>query len=166
MIRSAVTVSLVPEAKWGPFVFWEDLPRACGRAKELGFDAVEVFAPGPDAVPAANLQRLLSDHGLQLAAVGTGAGWVKHRKHLCLPEAASRQAAKDFIEVDRRYIRPAEVNVLLGDASKARAVLNWRPRTTIEQLVAMMVDADLELARREKTLRDAGHDVDKGPAPD
>lgn len=74
--------------------------------------------------------------------------------------------AKDFIEVDRRYIRPAEVDVLVGDASKARAALNWRPRTTIEQLVEMMVDSDLELARREKTLRDAGHVVDKSHAQD
>jgi GDPmannose 4,6-dehydratase len=70
--------------------------------------------------------------------------------------------ADDFIEVDPRYLRPAEVDALLGDASKARRVLGWSPSTTVEQLVAMMVEADLELARREKTLRDAGHDVRDG----
>jgi GDPmannose 4,6-dehydratase len=70
--------------------------------------------------------------------------------------------ADDFVEVDPRYLRPSEVEALLGDASKARRVLKWEAGTTVEQLVAMMVEADLELARREKTLRDAGHDVRDG----
>jgi GDPmannose 4,6-dehydratase len=63
----------------------------------------------------------------------------------------------DFVEFDPRYLRPAEVDLLLGDPSKARKKLGWTPRTTVEQLSQMMVDADLERARREKTLRDAGH---------
>ncbi|HBS29414.1 MAG TPA: GDP-mannose 4,6-dehydratase [Phycisphaerales bacterium] len=63
----------------------------------------------------------------------------------------------DFVEIDPRYFRPAEVEQLLGDCSKARRVLKWEPKTTVEQLAKMMVDSDLELARREKTLRDAGH---------
>jgi len=65
----------------------------------------------------------------------------------------------DFVEIDPRYLRPTEVDVLLGDASRARAELGWEPRTTVEALARMMVDADMELARREKTLRDAGHDL-------
>lgn len=66
---------------------------------------------------------------------------------------------QDFVAFDPRYLRPAEVDLLLGDPSKARAKLGWVPRTTVEELAAMMVDADLELARREKTLRDAGHEL-------
>jgi len=66
---------------------------------------------------------------------------------------------KDFVEIDPRYFRPAEVDLLLGDATKARTKLKWEPRVAFPELVDMMVDADLELARREKTLRDAGHDV-------
>ncbi len=50
MILSAVTVSLVAEARGGPFVFWDDLPAACRKAKSLGFDAIEVFPPGPETV--------------------------------------------------------------------------------------------------------------------
>ncbi|MBX3358553.1 MAG: GDP-mannose 4,6-dehydratase [Phycisphaeraceae bacterium] len=65
----------------------------------------------------------------------------------------------DFVAVDPRYFRPAEVDVLLGDASKARQRLNWQPRVTVERLAHMMVEADLELARQERTLRDAGHRV-------
>lgn len=48
-----------------------------------------------------------------------------------------------YVEIDHRLFRPAEVNVLLGDASKAQAKLNWQPKVSFPQLVAMMVDADL-----------------------
>jgi GDPmannose 4,6-dehydratase len=68
-------------------------------------------------------------------------------------------SAKDFIKIDQRYMRPSEVDTLCGDASKAHTTLGWTPRTSIEQLITMMVESDLELARREKTLRDAGHDI-------
>ena len=97
MIRPAVTISLVEEARGGPFVYWHDLAGACAKAKSLGFDAVEVFAPGPDAVDPATLRKLLHDNGLTLAAVGTGAGWVKHRWHLTLPDKNMRAQAHNFI---------------------------------------------------------------------
>jgi len=64
---------------------------------------------------------------------------------------------QDFVEFDPRYLRPAEVDLLLGDSTKARTTLGWNPATTVEQLARMMVDADIERASREKTLRDAGH---------
>jgi len=64
---------------------------------------------------------------------------------------------EDHVEFDPRYLRPAEVDLLLGDPSKAKEQLGWEPKTTVEQLAAMMVDHDTELASREKTLRDAGH---------
>ncbi|MHC5005400.1 MAG: GDP-mannose 4,6-dehydratase [Planctomycetota bacterium] len=66
---------------------------------------------------------------------------------------------QDFVEIDPRYFRPTEVDELLGDASKARTKLGWNPGTSVDELAAMMVDADLEIARREKTLRDAGHEM-------
>jgi GDPmannose 4,6-dehydratase len=52
--------------------------------------------------------------------------------------------SKDYVVVDREFYRPAEVNVLLGDASKARERLNWRPRTRFYDLVAEMVEADCQ----------------------
>jgi GDPmannose 4,6-dehydratase len=64
---------------------------------------------------------------------------------------------KDFVAFDPRYLRPAEVDLLLGDPSKAKERLGWEPTTTVEELARMMVENDLEIARREKTLRDAGH---------
>ena len=68
----------------------------------------------------------------------------------------------DFIEIDPRYFRPAEVEQLLGDATKAREKLGWEPKTSVEELARMMVEHDLELARREKILRDAGHEIGIG----
>lgn len=98
MIRSAVTVSLVAEARGGPFVFWHDLAGACAEAGGLGFDAIELFAPSADAVDRQQLRRLLDQHSLNLAAVGTGAGWLIHRLALTDPDPAIRQGAVRFIE--------------------------------------------------------------------
>ncbi|MEZ6068710.1 MAG: GDP-mannose 4,6-dehydratase [Pirellulales bacterium] len=55
----------------------------------------------------------------------------------------------DHVEIDPELIRPAEVNTLCGDASKARELLGWEPEVSFEELVKMMVDADLARARRE-----------------
>jgi GDPmannose 4,6-dehydratase len=73
---------------------------------------------------------------------------------------------RDFVEIDPRYFRPAEVDELLGDATKARQDLGWQPKVAVEQLAAMMVDHDLELARRERTLRDAGHSMPESAGHD
>jgi len=60
------------------------------------------------------------------------------------------------VEIDGRYLRPTEVAVLQGDASKARSVLGWRPKVDFAGLVGMMVRHDHDLARRELTLQSAG----------
>lgn len=75
-------------------------------------------------------------------------------------EMAFRHAGLNFeqhVEFDPRYLRPAEVDLLLGDPVKAKEKLGWVPTTSVEELAAMMVDADTELAARERTLKDAGH---------
>ena len=63
---------------------------------------------------------------------------------------------REYVEHDSRYDRPAEVDVLLGDASKAERVLGWKPRVGFEELVKIMVDADMALARNEQTLAEYG----------
>ena len=73
-------------------------------------------------------------------------------------EAAFSRVGLDwqkYVECDKRYLRPTEVDQLLGDASKAKRELGWEPKVKFRELVDMMVDADLELARKEKALKDA-----------
>lgn len=75
-------------------------------------------------------------------------------------EAAFGCAGLDWrahVRQNPRYFRPAEVDLLLGDPSKAKQKLGWAPTVSFEELVGMMVESDLELARRERTLTDAGH---------
>ena len=62
---------------------------------------------------------------------------------------------KRYVEIDPRYFRPAEVDLLLGDATKARTRLGWEPKVTFPELVALMVDHDLQLANEERTVRDS-----------
>jgi GDPmannose 4,6-dehydratase len=63
---------------------------------------------------------------------------------------------EEYVEVDPKYYRPTEVDLLLGDASKARQRLGWEPRVGFEELVRMMVDADMQLARNESHLAELG----------
>ncbi len=56
---------------------------------------------------------------------------------------------KDYVEIDPRYFRPAEVELLLGDPSKAKKVLHWSPKTSLASLAEIMVEHDMELAKRE-----------------
>lgn len=67
---------------------------------------------------------------------------------------------KKYVETDARYFRPAEVDLLLGDASKARKILKWEPKVRFKDLARMMVESDLRLAEREKVLRE--HDLKNG----
>jgi len=97
MIKSCVTITLVSEARGRLFVFWDDLAAGCQTANEQGFDAVEIFALSPNAVLPDQLRSLLEHNELQLAAVGTGAGWVIHRLSLTGADAATRDKAKAFI---------------------------------------------------------------------
>ncbi len=62
-----------------------------------------------------------------------------------------------YVAVDARYFRPTEVDVLLGDAGRARKALNWAPKVSFDRLIDMMIAADLEAAEKEKTLVDAGY---------
>jgi GDPmannose 4,6-dehydratase len=63
---------------------------------------------------------------------------------------------EEYVELDPRYLRPTEVDLLQGDASKARRALDWSPSMTFAELIGHMVESDLELATRERTLVDAG----------
>lgn len=64
---------------------------------------------------------------------------------------------KDYVKFDPRYLRPTEVNLLQGNPAKARDLLGWRAKITMPELARMMVDSDVRLAERERTLVEAGY---------
>src|SRR4030095_13565927 len=114
MIKSAVTISLVPEARGGPFVFWDELVGSMRKAKDLGFDAVEIFPPGPDALKGNEVKSLLDGNGLGLAAVGTGAGWVKHKLRLTDGDAKIRSRAREFVKGIIDFAGPLGAPAIIG----------------------------------------------------
>ncbi len=128
MIRSAITVSLVPEAKGGPFVFWDRIENACQAAAELGFDAIEIFPAAPDPAVRAAVEA----SGLAVAAVGTGAGWVKHQLRFTDPDAATRahaiEFAREIVDFAAELGAPAIIGSMQGrvepEASRDEA-LGW-----------------------------------------
>jgi GDPmannose 4,6-dehydratase len=63
---------------------------------------------------------------------------------------------RDRVEIDPRYLRPTEVDALQGDASKARQELGWQPSVGFEEIVRIMVEADMKFAGKEKILHDSG----------
>lgn len=161
MIRSAVTVSLVPEARGGPFVFWDDLAGACAKAAELGFDAIEIFPRSAQELNAPGVRSLLQAHRLQLAAVGTGAGWVVQRLRLTDPDAQVRARARAFvasiIELAGGLGAPAIIGSMQGryDAGTSRAqAIDWL-REALEELApraeALHVPLLLEPLNRYET---------------
>jgi GDPmannose 4,6-dehydratase len=81
------------------------------------------------------------------------------REFLDLAAAYCQLDWRKYVDLDPRYLRPTEVDHLLGDASKANQELGWTPKVSFEELVKLMVEHDLEIARQEQTLGNAGHHV-------
>lgn len=70
-----------------------------------------------------------------------------------------KKTGKVLVEIDEKYFRPAEVDLLVGDASKAKQKLGWEPTHTVEQLLKEMVASDLEIFKRDKYLLEGGHEI-------
>ena len=131
-MRSAITVSLVPQARGGPFVYWNGLADAFAQATALGFDGLEIFPPSASAIDIAELQGLIDRHKLPVAAIGTGGGWVIHKWMLTHVDPAIRQQAREFIraiiDLAGGFDAPAIIGSMQGrwegDVTREQA-LNW-----------------------------------------
>ena len=77
----------------------------------------------------------------------------------CLHPDYQLPKGKIVVKIDSNYYRPTEVDLLIGDASKARKLLKWKPKYTVETLCKEMVQADVELFKREQVLKDAGYRI-------
>jgi len=138
-MKSAVTISLVPESAGGPFVFWHDLDASMQQAAELGFDAVEIFAPAPEVLSDPSIGALLAKYRLSLAAVGTGAGMVKHKLSLTSPDVMIREKAREFIRdivnAGGRYGAPAIIGSMQGRWSETvdkPTALRWLGESLVD----------------------------------
>lgn len=120
MIKPCVTVSLVPSLAGGPWIYWDAPEVSIPKARAAGFEAVELFTASADAVDARNLERVLQQTGMTLAAVGTGAGKALHDLHLVNPDPAVRRKARDFIKAmigfGARFGAPAVIGSMQGVA--------------------------------------------------
>ena len=96
-MKTAVTLCRVAEASAGPFVFHDELPIGFAKAAQHEFSAVELFLPSADAVSIDAIKQLQVQHSLEIAAVGTGAGMVKHGLSLTDADPVVRQKALEFI---------------------------------------------------------------------
>src|SRR5947207_426025 len=142
-MRSAITIALVPEMRGGPFVFSDGLADGCAKAAEHGFDAVEIFPPSADALDARQLKSLLAQYNLKIAAVGSGAGWVKHRLHLTDPEAVVRRRAREFIAAIIDFAGSFGAPAIIGSMQG-----RWGDGVTRTQALAWLAEALEELAPR------------------
>ncbi len=119
MIKSAVTIALVPQIKTGPWIFWENLEESMGKAAALGFDAIELFTASGTAIDSERLKILLQEYGLKLAAVGTGAGKVIHGLTITDANITIRKNAIVFIqemmEFGAQFGAPAIIGSMQGN---------------------------------------------------
>ena len=114
MIKSAVTISLVPSLSGGPWIYWDKLDVSIPKAKETGFDGVELFTASADAVNSETLSNLLSENEMKLSAAGSGAGRVLHQLHLTHPKSEIRENAQSFIKEMIDFAGPFDAPVIIG----------------------------------------------------
>jgi sugar phosphate isomerase/epimerase len=146
-MKSSITLCLFSEAKGAPFVLWDSLAEGFARAASLGFDGIELFPASAHDLDAAEVRQLSEKHQLKISAIGSGAGWVKHKLRLTDPDAEVRRRAREFI---------AEIVDLAGQLG-APAILgsmqgHWGGGVSRDQAIAWLAAALEELAPRAEAL--------------
>jgi GDPmannose 4,6-dehydratase len=99
--------------------------------------------------------------GVGLTWEGTGADEIGRVASIDRSQSRTLEPGHTIVRIDRRYFRPAEVDALLGDASKARTKLGWAPVVSFAELVTEMVREDLRAAQRDELVQRHGHKVHK-----
>lgn len=120
-MKCSPTVCLVSSLSAGPWIYWHDLDAACTDAAQLGFDGIELFTESPDQIAPDRLRGLLDTHGLELAAVGTGAGKVFHGLSLTDADPDVRQRAREFIVSMVEFGAPFGAPAIIGSMQGSRA---------------------------------------------
>jgi sugar phosphate isomerase/epimerase len=146
-MKSAITLCLFPEAKGAPFVLWDSLAAGFERAAKFGFDAAELFPGSPEDLDSNEVRGLIEKHHLQVAAVGSGAGWVKHKLRLTDPDAAIRERARKFIEGMVDVAGSLGAPVILGSMQG-----RWEGDVTRKQAVSWLAEALEQFGARAEKL--------------
>ena len=97
--------------------------------------------------------------GMVLRFEGKGVDEVAYVERIFGDKSPGVKEGDIIVRVDPNYFRPAEVETLLGDATKAKEKLGWEPEITVEAMCAEMVEADLQQARQLSLLKDNGFDI-------
>jgi GDPmannose 4,6-dehydratase len=118
-----------------------------------------VIASGEQISVREFIRRAAARLGIGLNFVGSGTEERAFVDSVTGADAPAVKVGDVLVVVDPGYFRPAEVDTLLGDASKARERLGWRPEVSLDAMIAEMVSHDLDLARRHSLLRQHGFDL-------
>lgn len=145
-----------------------DAKRDWGHAKDyieamwliLQQDVAEdyVIATGKTTSVRDFITMAFAEAGIELEFKGKGVDEVGYVVKCSNPEYAI-EVGKKVVEVDPRYFRPTEVDLLIGDPTKAQTKLGWKPKYDLPALVKEMMESDLELFKRDKYLKEGGHKI-------
>ncbi|MDO7678209.1 MAG: sugar phosphate isomerase/epimerase [Pirellulales bacterium] len=149
--RLALTVSLVEEARGGPFVYHGDFSHACREAERMGYDGIEIFAPSSEWFATHDVQNKVAGHGLRVAAIGSGAGWLTRKLSLSSSNDEIRKEAVAFvsglIDAGAAIKAPVIIGSMQGRAENGEDVSAVRGRL-VESLIPLAkrsADAGLPL---------------------
>ncbi len=117
-----------------------------------------VIATGKTTTVREFVAMAFNEIGITIAFKGEGKDEVGIIKS-CTNSKYSLEIGKEVISIDPHYYRPTEVDLLIGDASKAKNKLGWTPEYTLEDMVKEMMESDLKLMERETYLQQGGHDI-------
>jgi GDPmannose 4,6-dehydratase len=108
-----------------------------------------VLATGKKITVRKFIELAFAEVGMNIVWEGTGVN----------EKGIDKVSGKTIVEIDEKYFRPAEVDLLVGDASKAKEKLGWEPKYSVEELLKEMVKCDLEIFKKDKYLMDGGHKI-------
>jgi GDPmannose 4,6-dehydratase len=118
-----------------------------------------VIATGVQHSVRSFIERACGRLGIELAWEGSGVEELGRVSSVDSARAPSIRPGDVIIRIDPRYFRPAEVETLLGDPSKAKQLLGWEPKITLDEMITEMVASDVETARRNAMLRSQGFHI-------
>ncbi len=121
-----------------------------------------VIATGKQVSVREFIKRAAAELGIDLRFEGVGVHEVALVAAVTGDKAPALEVGDVIVKVDPRYFRPAEVDTLLGDPTKAKEKLGWVPEVSLDQMISEMVANDLDLARRHALLKNHGYEVAVG----